>query len=277
VALAIGCTILVVAFRSSDRLASAYGLAVSTTMLATSIAYYAVITRTKHWSPVAAVPLVAIFVLVDGSFVAAGLPKFVDGGWLPIAISLVLSTISMTWLTGKLHINEALETQATPIDVAKADFLADREPKGSLAFLTHDAHSVPFLARHPWIRARAFEERLILVRIAQEREPYVSDKERTDIDRLAPCLIQVCTHFGYMEPLRIETVLRSCEAQGLSLEDESTPFFYAEPKIEGRSKGGMWRWQRWLFAVLLRNSRTLPEELEIPAERRVEIGVTVAI
>ena len=276
VALAIGCTILVLTFRSSDRLASAYGLAVSTTMLATSIAYYAVATRVKHWRPIAAIPLVALFVLVDGSFVAAGLPKFVDGAWLPITISVILSTISITWLIGKTHISAALATQQTPLNVANDLWQGGERPVGSVVFLTHDENSVPFLSR-PWIRASIREERVILLRLAQERKPYVSSTERAEIDRLAPRLMRITARFGYMEPLRIEPILRSCKSLGLRLDDEDTSFIYADPKIEGRPKGGLSRWRRWLFSVLQRNARTLPAELEIPADRCVELGVTVTM
>lgn len=276
-ALAIGCIILVVTFRSSDRLASAYGLAVSATMLATSIAYYAVITRVKHWPLVAAVPLVALFVLVDGSFVAAGLPKFVDGAWLPITLSLVLSTIAFTWLRGKRRITDAFATEQMPVDVVKSLLVGDGAPCGSMVFLTHDANSVPFLARHPWILARVREEQLILLNIVAERKPRVADEERVHIERLTPRFMSLSARFGYMEPFRLEPVLRSCKSQGLPLDQESTSFFYADPKIEARSKRALPQWQRWLFSVLLRNARTLPEELEIPAERCAELGVTVAI
>jgi KUP system potassium uptake protein len=277
VALAIGCTLLVVTFRSSDRLASAYGLAVSTTMLATSIAYYAVITRVKHWPPIVAVPLVALFVLVDGSFVAAGLPKFLDGAWLPITLSLVFTTISLIWLVGRTHVSEALATQQTPLDAVKSTLPADGEPSGSMVFLTHDANSVPNLVGHPWVSARVREERLILLHITPERKPYVPDAERVVIERLTPRLVRIDAYFGYMEPFRIEPILRSCQSLGLDLEEEGTSLFYADPKLVARPKRGLPRWQRWLFSVLQRNARTLPEELEIPAERCVELGVTVAI
>ena len=215
--------------------------------------------------------------LVDGSFVAAGLPKVLDGAWLPITVSLLLTTISMTWLAGRRRIADALATQLTPLDAVKSTLLGDGEAAGSMVLLTHDANSVPLLSRHPWIRDRVREERLILLHITPERRPYVPGKERVEIERLAPRLVRVSAYFGYMEPFRIEPVLRSCESQGLQLEEESTSFFYADPKIVARPKGGLPGWQRWLFSVLQRNARTLPEELEIPAERCVELGVTVAI
>jgi KUP system potassium uptake protein len=277
VALAIGCILLVIAFRSSERLASAYGLAVSATMLCTSIAYYTVITRVKHWRAIAAVPLVAMFVLVDGSFVAAGLPKFLDGAWLPIAISAVFSTIALTWLAGRTRVVAALAARQTPIEDIKKMFSGTEEPTGSMVLLTPDANRVPLLASHPWIRARAGEERLILLHVISERIPYVSAERRVDIDRLEPRLVRVRASFGYMESLRIEPVIQSCKSQGLQIDDPSTAVIYAGFDIEARRKGGLRRWQRWLFSVLQRNSRTLPEELEIPAERRVQLGLTVDI
>jgi KUP system potassium uptake protein len=278
-ALAVGCVLLVVTFRSSDRLAAAYGLAVAVTMLATDVAYYAVITRVLHWRRSVAIPLVALFVLIDGSFVVAGLPKFADGGWLPIAISVVLSTIALTWLQGRRCLAAALAREQTPVDEVVRDWLpADGQPaSATMVFLTPDPSGVPFLAHHRWIRERAREERVVILHLAPVRKPYLAASDRLTIERLAPRLVRVHARFGYMEPPRIEPVVRVCEAQGLHLDDDETSFFYADPKIEAAKEHPLPRWQRWLFSVLQRNSRPLPDELHIPAERRIELGVTVAL
>jgi KUP system potassium uptake protein len=276
VALAIGCILLVVTFRSSDRLAAAFGLAVSVTMLATSIAYYAVVRRVLHWPRAVAFPLVTLFVIVDGSFVLAGLPKFVDGGWLPIAISVVLSTVSLTWLEGRRRLAAALAAQQTPVDEAARRYLSTPgEAAGTMVFLTPDSNGIPFLANHRWVRERACEERLILLHLSPTRKPYLSAAGRVSIERLTPRLVRVEGRFGYMESPRINLITRACEALGLQLGDDETSFFYADPKIERAQTNPLPRWQRWLFSVLQRNSRPLPEDLRIPAERRVELGVTV--
>ena len=278
-ALGLGCILLVITFRSSDRLAAAFGLAVSVTMLATSIAYYAVVTRVLHWPRIAAVPLIVGFVLVDGSFVVAGLPKFVDGGWLPIAISVVLSTIALTWLEGRRCLAAALAREQTPVDEVVRDYLrADGgAPTATMVFLTPDPNGVPFLAHHRWIRERASEERVVILHLAPVRKPYLAAADRLTIEPLAPRLVRVKARFGYMEAPRIEPVLRACEAQRLLLDNDETSFFYADPKIEAAPKDGLPAWQRWLFTVLQRNSRPLPDDLRIRAERRVELGVTVAL
>jgi KUP system potassium uptake protein len=277
-ALAVGCVLLVVTFRSSDNLAAAFGLAVSMTMLATDIAYYAVITRILHWRPYAAIPIISLFVIVDGSFVLAGLPKFVQGAWLPLAISAVLSIIALTWLEGRKRLHAALAAQQMPVDeVLQTIQQPTTLPTETMVFLTPDPNGVPFLASHRWIRERARNERIVLLNLQPTRQPYVSADSRVTIETLSAQLVRVRGRFGFMESPRIDPVLQACGAQGLDIDNPETPFFYADPKIVAAKDHGFPYWRRWLFAVLSRNSRPLPDDLQIPAERRIELGVTVAL
>ncbi|MGP6156920.1 MAG: KUP/HAK/KT family potassium transporter [Vulcanimicrobiaceae bacterium] len=277
-ALAVCSTLLVVAFRSSDQLAAAYGLAVAVTMLTTSLAYYAVVRRALRWRRAVALPLVALFLFVDGSFVLAGLPKFQDGGWLPIAISVTLTTIAFTWLEGRRRLLIALERDQTPVeDVIRHLVPSNGKPSATMVFLTPDPNGVPFLRHHLWIRDRAREERIVTLHLVPIRKPYLDAIERVRVERLAPRFVRVQARYGYMEPLRLEPILRACAAQGLQIKrDETSFFFYSNPKIEAAERG-LPRWQRWLFKILQRNSRPLPDDLGIHAENRVELGVTVAI
>jgi KUP system potassium uptake protein len=275
--LLIGCMILIVTFRSSDRLAAAYGLAVAFTMLCTSIAYYAVIARVLRWPKRLATLLVGAFLVVDGSFVLASLPKFLDGGYIPLAISAVLVLISLTWLEGRRTLAQALAGQQTPVEEVLKKLPAGDTVTGTMVFLTPDPRGVPFLARHRWIRERAHEERIVLLNIARAHTPYVTKQDRVTVERLSPRLVRVIARFGYMEAPRIDPILRSCESCGLDLDRDDTSFFYADPKIEPSKAGGMPSWRRELFATLLRNARPLPDDLRIRAERRVELGVTVSM
>ncbi len=275
--LAVGCAILVVGFRSSDRLASAYGLAVAFTMLCTSIVYFVVISKVLHWNRVLSIALVTLFIVVDGSLVLASLPKFVDGGWIPISISAVLVLISLTWLEGRRCLAKALADQQTPIEHVLEKLPAGVGEHGTMVFLTPDPRGVPFLARHRWIRDRANEERIVILNIARAQTPFLGDGERVTVERHSLRLIRVIARFGYMEAPRIDPILRSCDAFGLNLDRDDTSFFYADPKIEAAPQGGMPAWRRQLFAMLLRNARPLPDDLRIKAERRIELGVTVQI
>jgi len=277
ICLAIGCAILVIAFRSSDRLAAAYGLAVACTMLCTSLVYFVVITKVLHWNPLLSLALVALFVVMDGSLVAASLPKFLDGGWIPIGISAVLLLLSLTWLEGRRGLSKALAEQQIPLETVLERLPAGVGQQGTMVFLTPDPRGVPFLARHRWIRERAHEERIVVLNIARAGTPYLTHEERVTVERFSLRLIRVVARFGYMEAPRIEPVFRSCKAFGLDLDRDDTSFFYADPKIEAAKEHGMAGWRRELFAALLRNARPLPDDLRIEAERRVELGITVRL
>ncbi|MDQ6942025.1 MAG: KUP/HAK/KT family potassium transporter, partial [Candidatus Eremiobacteraeota bacterium] len=276
-ALAIGCAVLVIGFRSSDRLASAYGLAVAFTMLCTSLAYFVVITKVLNWNRVAATALVLTFVLVDGSFIVASLPKFLDGGYIPLGISAVLVFLSLTWLEGRRCLAKALADQQTPIEAVLEKLPAGVGQHGTMVFLTPDPRGVPFLARHRWIRDRANDERIVVLNVARAGTPYLTHEQRVTVERFSLRLIRVVARFGYMEAPRLEPILRSCKAFGLDLDRDDTSFFYANAKIEALDPRGMPAWRRELFEALLRNARPLPDDLRIVAERRVELGVTVAI
>jgi KUP system potassium uptake protein len=268
---------LVLAFGSSERLASVYGVAISFTMLCTTLTYYVVVTRVLHWNRAASLALVAIFVLVDGSLAISSLPKILHGGWIPLGISATLVLMSTTWLEGRRGLSKALAEQQIPIETVLEKLPAGVGLQGTMVFLTPDPRGVPFLARHRWIRERAQEERIVVLNIARAATPYLTHEERVTVERLSLRLVRVIARFGYMEAPRIDPIFRAADAFGLQLDRDDTSFFYADPKIVARPDHGMAGWRRELFATLQRNARPLPDDLRITAERRVELGVTVEI
>jgi KUP system potassium uptake protein len=279
VALGIACVLLVLAFRSSDRLAAAYGLAVSATMLATSIVFYYVVTKRLRWKKIVAVPLVIVFVAIDGTFVAASLPKFLDGAWVPLLISAVLVTSAMTWLSGRRCIATSLSDQALPLEeyLRDAPAAGTAERTGRMVFLTGDPDRVPFVQRHRWLRTRAEEERIVLLTFERSLRPYVPGDSRVSLRDVDARLCVVRAAFGFMERPKIVPVLEGCATRGLHLDSDETSFFYAEPKFIRARSEALPAWQRGYFAFLFRNARTLTDDLEIRADRRVEIGVEVEL
>ncbi len=279
VALGAACIALVLAFRSSDNLAAAYGLAVSTTMLATSIAFYEVVTRVLHWKKIVAVPLVASFIAVDGSFFLAGLSKIPQGAWVPLALALALVLSSLTWLQGRRCVAKALSELQMPLERYLEEARPSKgEAKGTMVFLTGDQHGVPFVGgKHNWIRARADEERVVLLTLSRAARPYVEEPQRVRIELVSERLALVTAQFGYMERPRMDPVLVACGAQGLRLDTNETSFFYADPKLTRAECNPLPAWQRRYFEVLARNARPLPDDLGIRPERRVELGVEVAV
>jgi KUP system potassium uptake protein len=278
-ALAVGCIALVIGFGSSARLAAAFGLAVSCTMLATSFAYYAVARRVWKWPPGVALPLALVFLAIDGSFVLAGLPKIASGGWIPFAVATVLTLAATTWLEGRRCVADALRAQETPLDKCR-EFFTQRSTSAAarplMVVLTGDPDQVPFLASHAWVRERASEERVLLLTLLPSAIPYVAPDDRVTVSKLG-ALTRVVARFGYMELPNIAPIAEACKHFGISLDEVDTSFFYADPKIEPAAVDAFPAWRRELFSFLRLLARPLPDDLHIVAERRVELGVTVRI
>ena len=278
VALAIGTILLVIGFRSSDKLAAAYGLAVAGTMFVTSIAYFNVIHRVRQWPLPRTLGLVAIFMITDTAFLLACLPKIVAGGWVPLLIGAVIFVTSLTWIDGRRQIAKRLAEASMPVPEFLADIKdrIDKRIDGTAVFLTGDPSGVPFVLHHTWLRARALHERIVLMTAIRMNSPRVPEGERVAIEELAPNLFRVTAKIGFMELPDIRPIVRACVTEGLHLEDETTTWFVADPKVlEAGSDDeyAMQKWKRGYFAFLLRNSRPLTDDLCLPANQTVEIRI----
>jgi KUP system potassium uptake protein len=276
-ALGAACLALVLAFRSSDRLAAAYGLAVACTMSATDIAFFVVATKVFKWPKRWVMPLVGLFLAIDGTFVIAGLPKFFDGAWIPLAISALVTAIAITWLEGRRGVAKVLTEQQMPVAEFLAQYPALRKPaEGTLVLLTGDPSGVPFVRNHRWITPRLDRERVALLTVVTAGHPYVDEGERVTIERTRDNFARISASFGYMERPRIAPILRACKIRDFDIDSDTTTFIYADPVILRKVKG-LPRWQRRLFGFLHRLSKPLAEELRIKPERRVELGLEVDV
>jgi KUP system potassium uptake protein len=276
--LAIVCVLLVVTFQSSARLASMFGLAVSATMLATDIVFFVVATRVLHWKPVAILPFTAFFAVLDATFFAAGLPKFIDGAWVPLVIAGVISLVAVTWLTGRRAIARALQGSQEPVEsFLRTHGTLPHAPAGTIVLLTGDPTGVPFVHHHRWLEPILAGEQIVLLTVVMAPKPYVEEDVRVSIDRISNRFVRVSAAFGYMENPRLKPILEACESERLDIDDPGTSFVFANPVVVRLEPGGLPHWQRALFRWLQRNARTLAAELDIPAGRRVELGVEAAV
>jgi KUP system potassium uptake protein len=276
--LGIVCILLVVSFRSSDRLAAMYGLAVSGTMLATDILFYVVATRALRWSPAKALPVAAAFGLLDATFVFAGLPKFIDGAWVPLVVAAAIALIAITWLTGRRAVARELRAAQEPFDQFLAEQgTATNPPQGAVVLLSGDPAGVPFVQSRAWLGQLVRDKLVVLLTVKSAPRPHVSENERVTVDRISPRLVRVTAAFGYMETPRITPILRACETSDLAIDKDSTLFVYGSPVIVGKAHGGLPRWQRLFFDLMQRVSQSLATELQIKANRRIELGIEVAV
>jgi KUP system potassium uptake protein len=274
---AIVCLILVFTFRSSARLAAMYGLAVACTMLATSLAFYVVATTVFKWPKRFVIPGMAPFVLIDALFVTSGLPKFLDGAWVPIAVSAIIAFISLTWLKGRRALASVLAADQQPLAEFIAHYPRPASPTGQAVMLTNDPRGIPFVRSHPVLSTFLDDAKIVLLTLDPASRPYVEQAKRATIEQIEPTVFVIRASFGYMEEPSIKYIVSACNKLDFKLDDERTIFFFSVPAIVGRAKNGMHQSQRALFAWLSRVSRSLVDDLEIPPNRRVGIGVEVEI
>ncbi len=275
--LAIVCLILVFTFRSSAHLAAAYGLAVACTMLATSLAFFVVATTVFKWRKRYLIPGISLFVLIDTLFVVSGLPKFFEGAWVPLAVSAVIAFVSLTWLKGRRSLARSLAVDQQPVGEFLAGHPRPSAPVGQTIMLTNDPSGVPFVHSHHWMPAFLSDKKIVLLTLTPAARPYVEQTKRVAIEEIAPSLFILKASFGYMEEPSLRYILRACNKLDFMIDDASTTFFYSAPIITGRPKDGMRRSQRALFAWLSRVSRSLVDDMEIPPDRRVGLGVEIQL
>lgn len=271
------CIALVLGFRDSEHLANAYGLAVAGTMVVTSVAYYVVVREMLRWSLLKAMIATAPFLIVELLFVAGSLPKVLEGGWIPLIVSLIVFVIASTWRTGRRRIAQSLVEQSQPV----ADFLDEVKDRlgtpfhGTAIFLTADPEGVPFVLRHHWARTRSVDERIVLLTILPSNDPYVSEESRVAVTWLGRGLIRVSARFGFMERLDIHYVTKACATRGLRLDGDDITYYAADPQIAPLKAGWLRALRRSLFVMLKQNARPLTSSLGIPPDALAKLCLRV--
>ncbi len=279
IALAIGCVALVLIFRTSDALANAYGLAVSLTMLATTILYHAVIVEKLHWDRRLAGLIFIVLLAMDGSFVLAGLAKIPAGGWLPLAIATLLTLLGTTWFDGRRRLARAFSDLAVPVDEFLEIF--NRKDITSIdttaVFLTASPDDIPYILGRHWLQKQALHQRIVLLTLVPATTPYVDAGKRVTIEEITKNLVRVKARFGFMEMPTLEPIVRSCNVVGLNIDNDDTSFIVAAPRIVQRRGRHMTPARRWLFDVMLKLSGTLAKDMHIPSDQLVALGVDVPV
>lgn len=278
VLLAIGACTLVATFRSSAALGSAYGLAVTITMLSTTIAY-AHLTRAKYrWPLWISAPLIALFLSWDIPFFLGNAIKFTSGGWLPLVIAFVLFQSFVTWNRGRRRMMKGLAAQTMPVDQFLKEAHETSTISGTAVFLTPDPEGIPFAMRHQWLREHIMFDTVLLLTIVNEARPYVHHSRRVEVTALAPHLHRVRAHYGFMQQAKISEILAAVRAHSSEIHTDNATYYLASPKIAvAKGPGALPEWQRSLYRWMIRNARPLTDSLELPPNRVVEFGVEVPI
>jgi KUP system potassium uptake protein len=279
--LMVACVALVATFKTSTSLAAAYGLAVTGTMSVTTLAYFLVLTKTWRWPLYAAIPLCGLFMTVDLTFLIANLRKFLDGGWVPFGIGLLVFGLFTTWMAGRRRLGAYLASVMVPLPIFLAD-VANMKPlraRGTAVFMTANAEGVPVLLLHHFKHNQVLHDTVILLTITSEQTPYVSAGDRIQLEQLGHGFYRLVARFGFMETPNVPDLLAATGPFGLTIDLPRTTYYLGrETLIPGKAAGtGMWRWQKHLFALVSRNARSATSYFGIPPNRVVELGMQVEL
>lgn len=277
-ALMVMVLLLVVSFRTSSNLTSAYGIAVTGAMFIDTCLLAVVLFRLWHWPMHYAVPLLALFFIVDGAYFAANLTKVPDGGWFPLLVGFVVFTFLTTWSKGRKLMIERMRESAMPISVfiQSAATSATRVP-GTAVFMTSSAVGVPHALLHNLKHNRVLHDRVVLLTVAIADQPYWPESERCEIADLGHGFHRMVLRYGFIEEPDVPAALARVDKCGAEFRMIDTSFFLARQTLLPSARPGMMIWREKLFAWMLRNAESAMEFFRLPTNRVVELGSQVEI
>jgi KUP system potassium uptake protein len=279
VLLLFGVLLLVALFRSSSALASAYGIAVTGTMVVTGMMAVVVIARVWNWGPVAATLLIAPFLFIDLTFLSANLLKIVEGGWMPLALGALVMIIMYTWRRGTKLLVEKTRKSEVPL-AGLVQSLEKKSPyrvPGTAVFLTSDPSFAPTALLHSLKHYKVLHEHNVILTIETAPSPHVEDSERVRIEPIGATFLRVVLQFGFMDNPNVPRALAVARRLGWQFDIMSTSFFLSRRALKPATKSGMPRWQGRLFIGLARTANDATDYFQIPTGRVVEIGTQVTI
>ena len=278
-ALMLACIGLVLGFRSSGRLAAAYGVAVTTDMVFTTILFTVVAFVRWKWNPWALGLMAAGMLSVDLAFWSANLPKIPHGGWFPLLVALAMFILMTTWKRGR----ELIAERFGHARVSVQDFLESisaRPPvrvEGTAVFMNGDPEGVPRALLHNLKHNRVLHERILLMTVVTEEIPYVAEQHRTTVEELGEGFWKVVARFGFAEDPDVPKVLRESIIDGYTYNPLDTSFFLGQRTIIILKRPKMARWRALIFDRMSRNAQAASAFFRIPVNRVVELGAQVEL
>ncbi len=277
--LLIGVMLLVLLFHTPSNLASAYGIAVSTTMVADGIMGFVVIWKLWNWRAATAAAVIVPFVIVDLSFFSANLLKLLEGAWVPLLFGVVMAGTIWTWRKGSAILIQKTRRIEVPLDDLIRS-LEKRPPhivKGTAVFLTSDPAFVPTALLHNLKHNKVLHEHNVILTIETAHTPRVDLSERFRMEKISDKFSKVRLRFGYMEQPNVPKALAVARKQGWQFDIMSTSFFVSRRSLKASAQSGMPLWQDHLFIALSRSANDATDYFQIPTGRVVEVGTQVTI
>jgi len=271
---------LSISFGSSSRLAAAYGIAVSATMLATTVLLATAMREIWKW-PLPAVVLIGIgFAIVDGGFLSANMIKVVQGGWVPLLLGALICSVMLVWQRGNATVLKQVNETQIPIDDIAAQIAMgyiSRVP-GTAVFVSRLSWDMPPIVVWYLRNIRSLHGSIMIFNVVTELIPYVADENRTEVREIAPQVWRVHAHFGFMEHPDLPALLQCAHDRGYPVDPSNATYFIGRIAVVPREDGkGLPRLVESAFSFLLRNSSEAIEYFRLPRDKVVEIGRQFAI
>jgi KUP system potassium uptake protein len=268
---------LVLGFRSSGNMAAAYGVAVSTDMVITTVLTFVVAQR-WGWNPVLLGSLITVLLMVDLSFFGANLLKVPDGGWYALAVGASVFFVMTTWRQGRELLAGRLRRDTEPLILSLTRIACNPPPRvpGTAVFITESSQSTPPILLHHLKHNQVLHEQVLLLSVRTERIPWVAPAQQLKVKPLDQGFYRVDIHMGFKQNCSLPVALRMAERLGLKVDLDKTTFYIgAESLIPTPNVPGMVLWRERIFAFLSRNAARRTDFYEIPSERVVVLGMQV--
>jgi KUP system potassium uptake protein len=278
-ALMVGCIAIVVGFRTSSSLAAAYGVAVTSTMVITTILFYVVARNRWGWGLLLAGALTLFFLIIDLSFFGANIIKIVDGGWFPLLLAALVFVLMTTWKKGRRILNERIQSESSLLE----DFLVriKKHPPtrvtGTAIFMNGNASRTPLALLHNLEHNKVLHERVMFLTVKTRQVPFVASDERVEVESLGNGFHRLRVYYGFMEDPDIPEVLKNVLIPGLTYDEKDTTYFLGRETIMASKRPGMALWREKIFSLISQNATSATAYFCLPPDRVVEMGEQIEI
>jgi len=267
---------LAIGFHSSTRLAAAYGVAVTSTMLISTILFYVVAREKWRWKPQWAIMFLCFFIIIDVAFFLANISKIMHGAWFPLVIGAIVFILMTTWRRGREIVAERMKSRAITFEAFQETLSIDppHRVNGQAVFLTGNPGVIPISLLHNLKHNKILHAMIVFLHFKTREVPRIPNDDKVELKKLGGGFYEINAHYGFMEQPNIKNIFSLAREKGLEINIESASFFLGHEELIVSKKPIMQAWRIKLFAFMSRNSFEAVEFFQIPPSQTIELGVT---